>query len=144
MWPISLGWALAVLCGVGALLLVDRRSTATDAGAAFVLLLGVASTTIAVPFAVGLGLEMVVRRSWRRLWVPLAPLAVYGVWYLAYGGGSDAGGTVRQTLSFGEELLAQTVGTFLGIQDRGAAADVTLVVVGDRGWWSRGSSSDDR
>ncbi len=130
VWPISLGWALAVLCGVGALLLVDRRRTATDLGAAFVLLLGVASTTIAVPFAVGLAVEMIVRRSWRRLWVPLAPLAVYGVWYLAYGGGSDAGGTVRQTLSFGEELLAQTVGTLLGIQDRGAAADVTLVVVG--------------
>jgi hypothetical protein len=130
VWPISLGWALAVLCGIGALLLVDRRSTAGDVGAAIVLLVGVASTTIAVPFAIGLGVEMVVRRSWRRLWVPLAPLLVYGVWYLAYGGSSDAGGTVRQTLSFGEELLAQTVGTFLGIQDRGAAADATLVVVG--------------
>lgn len=130
VWPISLGWAIAVLCGIGALLLVDRRSTGSDVGAAVVLLIGVASTTIAVPFAIGLGLEMVMRRSWRRLWVPAVPLAIYGIWYLAYSGsGSDAGGTVRQTLSFGEELLAQTVGTFLGIQDRGTLADITLVVV---------------
>jgi hypothetical protein len=130
VWPISLGWAIAVLCGVSALLLVDRRSTGSDIAASVVLLVGVASTTIAVPFAVGLAVEMVLRRSWRRLWVPLAPLAGYGIWYLAYGGGgSDSTGTVGQTLRFGEELLAQTVGTFLGIQDRGAIADATLAIV---------------
>jgi len=129
VWPISLGWVIAVACAIGALLLVDRRRTSSDVGGAALLLVGVASTTIAVPFAVGLAVEMTVRRAWRRLWVPLAPLGVYAVWFLAYGGGSDGSGTARQTVRFAQELLAQTVGTLLGIQDRGAAADAALVIV---------------
>jgi hypothetical protein len=130
VWPISLGWTIAVACAIGALLLVDRRRGSSDLGAAALLLVAVASTTIAVPFAIGLAVEMTMRRAWRRLWVPLAPLAIYGVWFLAYGGaGSDGNGTARQAARFAEELLAQTVGTLLGIQDRGAAADATLVVV---------------
>jgi hypothetical protein len=34
VWPISLGWTIAVLCAIGALLLVDRKTVASDAGAA--------------------------------------------------------------------------------------------------------------
>jgi len=130
VWPISLGWAIAMACVVGALLLVDRRRPGADLGASVLLLVAVASTTIAVPFVVGLAVEIAMRKARRRLWVPLVPLAVYGVWYLAYEGrGSDTGGTFGQTLRFGQELLAQTVGTLFGIQARGTAADVALVVV---------------
>jgi len=130
VWPISLGWAIAVACAIGALLLVDHRRSSSDLGAAALLLVAVASTTIAVPFAIGLAVEMTMRRAWRRLWVPLAPLTIYGVWFLAYSGaGSEGSGTARQAVRFAQELLAQTVGTLLGIQDRGAAADTTLVIV---------------
>lgn len=130
VWPISLGWAIAMACVISALLLVDRTRSRADFGATVLLLVAVASTTVAVPFVIGLAVETTMRREWRRVWVSLVPLAAYGLWYLAYEGqGSDTGGTVGQTLRFGQELLAQTVGSLLGIQARGSAADVALVVV---------------
>lgn len=129
IWPISLGWAIAMAGGIGALLLVDRDDRPGDAGASVLLLVALASTTAAVPFAIGLTVELCVRRAWRRLWVPLAPLAIYGAWYLAYQTGTGDRASVGTTARFAEELLAQTVGTLLGIQDRGTAADVTLALV---------------
>jgi len=129
IWPISLGWAIAMAGGIGALLLVDRDDRPGDLGASLLLLVALASTTAAIPFAIGLTVELVVRRTWRRLWVPLAPLAVYGAWYVAYQTGTGDRASVGTTARFAEELLAQTVGTLLGIEDRGTLADVTLALI---------------
>jgi hypothetical protein len=129
IWPISIGWVYATTAGLGALLLVDRDTRRADVGAAAALLLGVLSSGIAVPFVIGLTVELALRRAWRRLFVPGVALVVFGVWYLAYGTGTSDSGTVGQILRFGEKLLAQTVGTLLGVDDRGTAAHVMLAVV---------------
>ncbi len=129
IWPISTGWAIAMAGGIGALLLIDRDDRRGDVGAAVLLMVALASTTAAVAFPIGVVVELVVRRSWKRLWVPLAPLAVYGVWYLAYQTGTGDRASAGTTARFAQELVAQTVGSLLGIQDRGAAADVAMVVV---------------
>lgn len=130
IWPISIGWVIATAAGIGALLLVDRDSRRADLGAALALTLGIASSGIAVPFVAGLAVEMVVRRGWRRMWVPLVPLAIFGTWYLGYATRTSDGGSVGDTVSFAEKLLAQTVGTLVGIDDRGTAAHVVLAIVG--------------
>jgi len=129
IWPISLGWVIATAAGIGALLLVDRGTRRGDLAAAAALTLGVASSGIAVPFVLGLTVEMGARRTWRRVWVPLVPLAVFGTWYLGYASGTSEGGSVGDVASFAEKLLAQTVGTLVGVDDRGTAAHVVLALV---------------
>jgi hypothetical protein len=129
IWPISIGWVYATTAGLGALLLVDRDTRRADVGAAAALLLGVLSSGIAVPFVLGLTVELALRRTWRRLFVPGVALVVFGAWYVAYGTGTSDSGTVGQIVRFGEKLLAQTVGTLLGVDDRGTAAHVVLAVV---------------
>lgn len=129
IWPISLGWVIATAAGIGALLLVDRETVRSDLGASVLLTVGVASSGIAVPFVIGLAVEMGARRAWRRVWVPLVPLAVFGAWYLGYATGTSEGGSIGDVVSFAEKLLAQTVGTLVGVDDRGTAAHVVLALV---------------
>jgi hypothetical protein len=129
IWPISLGWVYATTAGIGALLLVDRDTRRADAGAAALLLVGIASSGIAVPFVIGLTVELAVQRAWRRIYVSGAALVVFGAWYLGYGSGTSDHGSAGDVIDFAEKLLAQTVGTLLGVDDRGTAAHVVLVVV---------------
>lgn len=129
IWPISLGWVIATAAGIGALLLVDHDTRRSDLGAALALTLGIASSGIAVPFVIGLTVEMGARRAWRRAWVPLTPLAVFGAWYLGYATGTNEGGSLGDIVSFAEKLLAQTIGTLVGIDDRGTAAHIALGLI---------------
>lgn len=129
IWPISLGWVYATAAGIGALLLVDRDTRRADAGATVLLLVGIASSGIAVPFVIGLTVELAVQRAWRRIYVSGAALVVFGAWYLGFGTGTSDHGSVGDVIDFAEKLLAQTVGTLLGVDDRGTAAHMVLVVV---------------
>jgi hypothetical protein len=128
IWPISLGWVYATTAGIGALLLVDRDTRRSDIGAMAALLVGVASSGIAVPFVIGLGVELALKRAWKRIYVAVVPLIVFGAWYLGYASGTSDSGSVGDVVEFAEKLLAQTFGTLLGIDDRGTAAHVVLAV----------------
>lgn len=129
IWPISLGWVYATTAGIGALLLLDRDSRRADVVAMLALIAAVLSSGIGVPFVIGIGVELLVRRAWKRLYVAVVPGVLFAAWYLAYATGTSDSGTVGQILDFGESLLAQTFGTLLGIDDRGTAAHVVLAVV---------------
>ncbi|MEX2255527.1 MAG: hypothetical protein WEC34_08815 [Acidimicrobiia bacterium] len=129
IWPISLGWVYATTAGIAALLLLDRDTRRSDIGACAALLIGVLSSGIAVPFVLGMTVELGMRRTWRRIYVALVPLVVFGTWYLAYSTGTNDRGSVGQILEFAENVLAQTVGTLLGVDDRGTAAHVVFAVV---------------
>jgi hypothetical protein len=129
IWPISLGWVYATTAGIGALLLVDRDTRRADAGATALLLIGIASSGIAVPFVIGLTVELAIQRAWRRIYVSGAALVVFAAWYIRYGTGTSDHGSAGDVIDFAEKLLAQTVGTLLGVDDRGTAAHVVLVVV---------------
>jgi hypothetical protein len=148
MWPISLGWAIATAAAVGALLLVDRDTRRADAVACALLVIGVASTSVAVALVIGLAVELGLRRAWHRVWVVAVPLVVYAIWFVAYGSSSAESSSPRAILRFVESLLAQTVGTMLGINARvhtsgnvTTAAHVALGVVGAVfavSWWRLG------
>jgi hypothetical protein len=109
---------IAVASGLGAWLLLEMRTTAGDVAAALLLFLGLASNGLALLFVAGAiaALLLPSDRSLRRLWLTLAPLGVYLVWRLAYGGdgGSDfavanlAGLPAFAFDSLGAELAALT------------------------------------
>lgn len=70
----------SIACGIAALLALDRRDLKGDAAACLLLVLGAATYTVALPFVVGAGLLLLLEKGWKRLWVPIVPLALYGTW----------------------------------------------------------------
>jgi hypothetical protein len=83
LWPFQITFILSLAGGLAALFLVDRGTRRADVGAALALGASLLSAGLGLLFVGGLILELLwTRRDRRRLWVALAPLAGYGVWYL--------------------------------------------------------------
>jgi hypothetical protein len=118
LWPFVTSFALSLIGTIGLLLLLDRRTVFSDAGAALLAVLALASSGLGLPLLGAVGLELLLRRQWRRFWVVLLPLALYTIWYLRYGtrtGGSrDFLGSIRWTI----ELAGSSVGGILGADER--------------------------
>lgn len=71
----------ALACGLAALIAWDRRDWKGDVAALTFLILGVATYTVALPFAVGLAVASLLERSrGRRVWVGLLPIVLYVLW----------------------------------------------------------------
>lgn len=81
----------AMACGIAALLLVERRERRTDVAACAVLVLGAATYSVTLPFIAGVAFLFLLRRDWRRLWVPAVPLVLYGIWRVWVRGTETAG-----------------------------------------------------
>lgn len=83
----GLSTTITVLTGLGAWLALQRRRTGWDIVAAALLTIGVATVSMALAFAVGAAVIVWLdeKSSRSRFWVPLAPVIVYGLWWLAWG-----------------------------------------------------------
>jgi hypothetical protein len=73
---------LALSCGIGALLLVERGDLRGDLGACLLLVLGLTAYTVTLGFLVGVAVLLVAQGRARRLWVPAVPLALYAAWWI--------------------------------------------------------------
>jgi len=88
LWPFQIGLLGSMAAGLGALLLLERRSAGTDLGACLLLAFALASSSFGIPIAIAIAVEVIGRRAgWARLWIVAAPVAVYGLWRLEYGKG---------------------------------------------------------
>jgi hypothetical protein len=85
--PIQLSFLFPVAAGLGAWLLLERRSTTADAAASALLVLGLASSAVGLSFAVGVLAELLLERPRLRAWVAVVPLALFGLWHFDRGGG---------------------------------------------------------
>jgi hypothetical protein len=140
---------LAIASGLGGWLLLGRRNTVADVLAAILFLIAVCSNAFGLSFAVGaVAIVLLDRESPRsRLWVPLVPLFVYGIWWLLEGRGSGVFviADVAGLPSFFYDSLAAAVaavtGTFtspgaqapsyiLGPGEALAGAGLVLLVIG--------------
>jgi hypothetical protein len=82
---IGIGFVVSLIAGTGALLLLDRRTRRGYAGASLLVALGLASSSLGLPVALGVLVELLWHREdRRRAWVALAPAALYLVWLVAY------------------------------------------------------------
>ena len=83
---------IAVATGLAAWIVLGARTAVGDAGAAILLIAGLASNGFAIPFVLGAAAILLLDdpSTRRRLWVVGLPLALYAIWWLAYG--RDAGG----------------------------------------------------
>lgn len=86
LWPFQIGFLGSVAGGLAALTLLDRDTRRADVGACAFLLVSIACSGVGLPFLAGVAVELAWRRrSWRRLWVPALPLALFLVWYQTLG-----------------------------------------------------------
>jgi hypothetical protein len=84
LWPFNVQWALSVGAFLALLLLLDRRDTIAEVVCAVLLLIAIASSSLGLAIAAGVLVEVLWRPDrWRRIWIPVVPLALYGLWFLA-------------------------------------------------------------
>lgn len=85
MWAFQIGWELALCLGIGALIMLDRRTLAGDIVACVLTFGSICSTSFGVAFAIGIAVDVALtRRRWRDARIPAIPLALYAIWALHY------------------------------------------------------------
>jgi hypothetical protein len=85
MWAFQIGWELALGLGLGALIMLDRRTRAGDIAACVLTFGSICSTTFGVAIAIGIAVDVALtRRRWRDGWIPAIPLVLYALWALIY------------------------------------------------------------
>jgi hypothetical protein len=115
IWPFQIGFLLSVAAGIGAFLLLGARTRRADIGASVCLLVALASSSVGVPVAVGMAVELVLRRRWRRLWVVAVPVAVYAIWYFTYGEPESRVDGPVELVRFVVEAAGAVIGSLLGV-----------------------------
>lgn len=125
LWAFQIGFVVAVLFGLAALVALDRDTRRGDVVATIFLGLALGSASVGAAFAVAVLVELAMHpRRRERWWVLAAPLALYALWYLGYGepqlkrenlgatpvyaaesGSAAAGGILGLTLEYGRVLL---------------------------------------
>ena len=142
---------LAISCGLGALLALDRGDRRGDLGACALLCLGVLTYTVALPFVVGAAVGVLLREDrWRRIWIVAAPVALYVIWWLWALGREESSGDqlVLSNLllvpSWAFQALSTALGAVTGLDysfsgepgsgTAGAGAFLGLVAVVALGW----------
>ncbi len=103
---------------LAALLALERRTREADFAACALLAIGLASFTNAVAFTAGVIVEVLWQRDrWRRLWVPLIPLALYAAWRLHWSNSADsARGGVVDVLKHSFEAATGAFAGLAGVQ----------------------------
>jgi hypothetical protein len=74
---------VAISCGLGALIALDRDDRRGEIVACLLLCLGVVTYSVAVAFAAGIAVALLAERDRRRrIWIAALPLAIYAGWWL--------------------------------------------------------------
>ncbi len=117
LWALQVGYLGSLLCGLGALLALDRADRRGDVVAMVLLSAALASSSLGLPCLGAVALEVLGRPDRRtRCPVVAAPAALYGAWYLAYGTASEV--TVDNlfaTPSYTADAAAAAVAALFGL-----------------------------
>ena len=116
--PFNMQWTLSLAALLGSALLLDRGDRRYDPLIALMVLAGLASSSLGVAVAVGVGARVLLEPGGlRRSWVVLAPLAIYAAWYVGYGLDADKAPDYHLTLSpaFLFHVAASGVGAVVGV-----------------------------
>lgn len=79
---VGMNLTLCVACGLGAFLLVERRTLASDVLAGVLVLIGISSFSGEFAIACGIALYLILDGRWRRVWVMAVPILYFVIWRL--------------------------------------------------------------
>jgi hypothetical protein len=81
--PIGFIALFSIAAGLGALLALERDDRVGDAAACGLIVLSVATFSTGLAFLAGAAISVLIRPDrWRRSWIFVVPLVLYGAWYL--------------------------------------------------------------
>ena len=112
--PFQVSFAGSMAFGLGALLALDRGTRRGDIGASALLVGSLACSGLGLPWLAFVAVELAVRDR-RRLWVIAAPLVLYAIWYLAYGGNSEHDANAGNVMAFVLNAGASALGGYAGL-----------------------------
>jgi hypothetical protein len=141
LWPFEVSFTASMAAGIGALLALERGDVRGDAIACGLLVLSLSFSELAVSFALGAAVLMIlVRRPWSRFYVVIVPILLYVLWYAGWGHTAESHLSVRNVVDSPIYLLkglAASASSLLGVPNsvREAAAEgrlplVPLIVLG--------------
>jgi hypothetical protein len=118
LFPFQIAFTGALACGVGALLALDRDDRRGDVIACALLVLGVLFNALILAFTVAVAVIVGARPDrLRRAWVVAIPVAVFGLWWLAYGREAETAVTLSQVLTSPQYIvdgIASSISSLLG------------------------------
>jgi len=86
LWPFQLGFFTGMTGGLAALLGLERGDRRGDRIACLMLTVAIVFSSLGLPFIVGGALQVMRSRNrWRRVYVIVVPLLVYGLWWIGWG-----------------------------------------------------------
>ena len=133
LWAFQIGFLMAAAAGLAALLLLDRKDRVGDVGAAIALVVSLACAGIGLMFLGGVLIELLWSRAdWRRLWIALVPLALYGFWYVGYGSSDGRIDNLGNAPGFVGDAAGSSAGGLLGVPltpGKILAIGLTVIVV---------------
>jgi hypothetical protein len=86
LWPINISFTAAMAAGIAALLALEGENRRGDAIACGLLVFAVAFSELALFFALGAAVSILLaRRQWSRAYVVVVPVLLYAAWYAGWG-----------------------------------------------------------
>lgn len=136
LWPFEIVFVGSLLCGIGMLLALERGDRRGDVAACVLLALSLGFSSLGLSFVAAAAVEVALglrRRGFLRAYVFLAPVALFGAWYLGWG--SDAENHVsRQNIVdspvYMLEGVAVSLANLLGLGSAGIEGQPSLTL----GW----------
>ncbi|HTD57344.1 MAG TPA: hypothetical protein VK672_00470, partial [Solirubrobacteraceae bacterium] len=117
-WALGITYYCALAAGLGMLLALERGDRRGDLAACGLLTVSLASFSIGLAFAVAATVEvcLTVRPArWRRLWISLIPLALYGLWSLTYGESQLVSSNIASTPFYIAETASAAMASLTGL-----------------------------
>lgn len=117
LWAFQIGFVGSTAAGLGMLLCLERQDGRCDPAAALLLGVSLLCSSVGLGFGVLALVAIALHRprSWRRLWVALAPLAAYAVWYARYGASHATAATVHRLPHYLPDAAAAAFASLTGL-----------------------------
>lgn len=116
LWPVQFLFYVPLVMTLAALMLVERKTRAGDAGCAACLVVGLTTSFFGIPAACAVAVELAVQRAYRRLWIALVPLGLYAVWMIAFStGGGASSDNVSRVPEYTLRIAGIAVGALTGL-----------------------------
>ena len=116
--PASINFTGSMAAGIGALLALERRDGRRDTLVCALLVVSLAFSELALCFALGVAVWMIVaRRPWSRAYVIAIPLLLYTGWYVGWGHTAQSHVSVHNLVHSPKyilDALASSAGSLLG------------------------------
>jgi hypothetical protein len=124
LWPFQAAWLISLACGIGALMLLERRERIADAAACLLLVISLGSSGIGVAVLAGAIFDVAwARRRWRDAWIVAVPAVLYGAWSIAYQDATLVAGNVFSLPRWVASAWAAVLGSLAGLSGQTPAAN---------------------